>query len=161
MACFEQFGSTYSIFFKECESKKLRILITLWVDFQLKKGILTIFWMQTMTQCPVCFWRETVWQIPYHQVFNLGKITLLYIWHALGVLSHVWHVSFEFAACLSLLFMHCFAFVHLIGLKNNDKQVALPFGYLMMLPNLILTGIHRRLHIVPMCLICSKFQRIF
>ena len=26
------------------------------------------------------------------------------------------------------LFMHYFAFVHLIGLKNNDKQVALPFG---------------------------------
>ena len=54
-----------------------------------------------------------------------------YIWHALGYLATCGMYHLSFAACWSLIprvFMHCFAFVHLIGLKNNDKQVALPFG---------------------------------
>ena len=78
--------------------------------------------------------RERVRLIPCHQVFNLDKTTHMYIvhiiWHALGYLGAtcgMHHLSLPRAGPLSLLFMHCFAFVHLIGLKNNDKQVALPF----------------------------------
>ena len=46
--------------------------------------------------------------------------------HALGYLATcgMYHLSLPRAGPLSLLFMHYFAFVHLIGLKNNDKQVA-------------------------------------